>query len=146
MALKLFRLVWFLSVLVLLATLLYGYAGWQPEVIVQDDLSGRVVMTRDALFYTIVGSFLIINVLIYLMRKMFKEEEAFRAWFQGLIITINIFLIIAINLVGLYNSTERFDYDRIGVIIYGSIALIIGWAVIWPIYILYKKFYIKQIV
>jgi hypothetical protein len=146
MALKLFRLVWFLSVLVLLATLLYGYAGWQPELIVQDDLSGRVIMTRDALFYTIVGSFLIINVLVYLMRKMFRDEEGFRAWFQGLIITINIFLIIAINLIGLYNSTERFNYDRIAVIIYGSIALIIGWAVTWPIYILYKKFSVKQTV
>jgi hypothetical protein len=138
--------VWFLSVLTLLITLLYGYAGWQQEVIVQEESSGRLLMSRDALFYTIVGCFLMINVLVYLMRKMFPKEEGFRAWFQGLIITINIFLIIAINLIGLYNSTERFDYSRIAFIVYGSIGLIIVWSMIWPIYILYKKFFLKQAV
>jgi uncharacterized membrane protein YkvI len=144
MPLKIFRAIWFVSVLALFATLLYGYAGWQENMIIQDEASGQISMGRDILFYTLLGIFLLVNVLVYLIAKMFAREEHFRAWFHGLVITINIFFIIAMSLIGLYNSFENFDYSRIGFMIYGSIGLIITWALCWPLYLLYRKFFIKQ--
>lgn len=144
MPLKIFRVVWFLSVLALFATLLYDYAGWQQQLVIQENGLDRVLVSREVLFYVLVGIFSLVNVQVYIMAKFFAVEEDFRAWFHGLVITINIFFIIAMNLIGLYNSGEAFDYERIGVIIYGSVIFMIVWALAWPAYLLYQKIFIKQ--
>jgi hypothetical protein len=146
MPLKIFRAVWFLSVIVLFLSLLYGYAGWQEDIVIQEDSTGKVIISREVFFYILVGVFVLVNVLVYLIGKMFPAQENFRAWFHGLIITINIFFMVAMGLVGLYNSTEKFDYSRIGIIIYGSIGLIVVWAAAWPFYSLYQKIFLKQTV
>ena len=146
MALKLFRGAWFLSVLVVFATLMYTYAGLPEEVIVQEEASGQITMGRDPLFYLGVAAIVIVHLMVYLIGKMFPTELDFRAWFHGLIITINIFFVIALAHLGLYNSTEYFDYSRIGFIIYGSVALIVLWAISWPDYQLYRKIFVKQVV
>jgi hypothetical protein len=146
MLLKIFRVGWFLSFLVLFATLLYNYAGWQEQLVVQEESNEPVSMSREALFYILVAVFAVVNVLVYLVGKVYAEQYKLRAWFHGLIITINIFFIVAMNLVGLYNSAEKFDYSRIGFIIYGSIALVVCWAVAWPVYLVFNKFFFKQAV
>jgi hypothetical protein len=137
---------WFLSVMVLFAVLLYGYAGWQEQMIIQEQAGGQIVIHRDVLFYILVGAFAIINVLVYLMAKVYKDDEDFRAWFHGLLITINIFFIIAMSLIGLYNSMEKYDYSRLESIIYSSIGLVIIWALAWPGYLVYRKIFVKQAV
>jgi uncharacterized membrane protein len=146
MILKIFKVIWFLSVMALFATLLYNYAGWQEQLVVQEEGAEAVSMSREVLFYTLVGLFAIVNVLVYLISRMFPREENFRTWFHGLIVTINIFFIIAMSLIGVYNSTERFDYSRIDFIVYGSVGLIVCWAVAWPVYALCYKFFFKQAV
>jgi hypothetical protein len=146
MALKLFRGAWFLSVLVVLLSLLYTYAGLPEEVIVQEEADGQITMGRDILFYIMVGAIVIVNVMVYVIGKIFERDLDLRAWFHGLVITINIFFVIALGHLGLYNSAEYFDYSRIGFIIYGSIGLIILWAASWPVYQLYRKIFVKQAV
>lgn len=146
MALKLFRVVWFLSVMVLFAVLLYGYAGWPEVLIIQDNPGDQITIGREALFYVMVIIIVLVNVMVYLIAKMFRSEENFRAWFHGLIISANIFFMIALNLVGVYNSNEKYDYSRIGFIIYGSVGLIVLWGITWPIYVLIQKFLPKQAV
>ena len=86
------------------------------------------------------------NALVFVMAKVFKTNEELRAWFFGLIITLNIFFIIGMNFISLYNSEEKFDYDRIAVIIYGSLALIILWAVAWPVYVIFKRSSLKSLI
>jgi hypothetical protein len=78
------------------------------------------------------------NVMVYIIAKVFKENEDLRTWFYGLITTLNIFFVIGLNFISLYNSSERFDYNRIAFVIYGSLALIIVWAVSWPVYVIFK--------
>ena len=146
MGLKIFRVVWFLSVVAMLGTLLYGYAGWREELVIQESEIEETVIGREALFYLLMGSFAVVNLLVYIVGKLVPSDLNFRAWFHGLIITINIFSIVAMNLIGVYNSNENFDYSRIEIIIYGSIILVLGWAVAWPFYALYQKIFIKQAV
>lgn len=144
MPLKIFRAMWFLSVLALFASLLLGYASWQENMIIQDQASGQVSMNRDMLFYALVAVFLLVNVMVYVIAKAFVREENFRAWFHGLVIAINIFFIVAINLIGLYNSFESYDYSRLGIIVYGCIGLIVLWAMTWPLYLIYRKILLNR--
>lgn len=145
MTLKLFRAMWFLSVLVVLVNLLYVYASLPEQVTVQED-GGSVSVNREWLFYMLMIGIVLINVLVYLFKMMFQDSESLRAWFHGLIITINIFLMIAMQALNVYNSTEMFDHSRVGFFLIGSLGLVILWAAFWPVYLIIQKFVLKQAV
>ena len=142
MALKLFRAVWFLSVLVVLANLLYVYASWPEFVIVQED--ERVAVDKEWMFYISMGGIVLVNALVYLFKMMFAENEDLRAWFHGLMITINLFFIIALHALNVYNSNEAFNHNLASLYLTGSLALILLWAALWPLYLLIQKIFVKQ--
>ena len=144
MVFKIFRVVWFVSVLALFVTLLFGYASWGEELVIQQDESAEVTVSREIFFYLLVAVFAVTNVLVYVISKFFKRNLAFRTWFHGLVVTINVFFIIALSLIGLYNSREAYDYQRIGFIIYGSVGLILLWAATWPVYLMFQKISLKE--
>ena len=130
---------WFLSMLVTLVALLYVYASLPQEVLVQDDTEARVAISNEVFFYLAMALIAVTNALVFIIAKVFETNEDLRTWFFGLIITLNIFFIIGMNFISLYNSEEKFDYDRIAVIIYGSLGLIILWTVAWPVYAIFKR-------
>jgi hypothetical protein len=146
MVLKLLKAIWFLSMLVTLGALLYVYASLPQEVLVQDDTEARVAISNELFFYLAMVLIAVSNALVFVMAKVFKTNEDLRVWFFGLIITLNIFFIIGMNFISLYNSEEKFDYDRIAVIIYGSLGLIILWTVAWPVYAIFKRSNLKSLV
>jgi hypothetical protein len=77
--------------------------------------------------------------------RLFPAEDMdFKSWFYGLVVTLNIFFIVGISFISLYNSTEKFDYESIGIIIYGSLGLIVVWSLGWPVYSLSRKYFFKQ--
>ena len=142
MALKLFRAMWFLSVLAVLANLLFVYASLPEHVVVHED--ERVSINREWLFYILMVSIVLINLLVYLFKLMFQEGEEIRSWFHGLVITINIFLVISMQAVNVYNSAEIFNHSLVGIYLIGSLGLILLWALSWPVYLLLQKFFLKE--
>jgi hypothetical protein len=146
MVLKLLKAIWFLSMLVTLGALLYVYASLPQVVLVQDDTEARVAISNELFFYIAMFLIAVCNALVFVMAKVFKTKEDLRAWFFGLIISLNIFFIIGMNFISLYNSVEKFDYDRIAVIIYGSLGLIILWTVAWPVYAIFKRSDLKSLI
>ena len=146
MVLKIFKAVWFLSVLAVLGNLLFIYASLPEDVVVQNTEAGTVSLNREVFFYIALAVLALVNVLVYAVAKVFARDEDFRAWFHGLEITLNIFFIVAFSLTGLYNSSENFDYSNIGFVIYGSVGLIVCWAISWPVYKIFNKTGTKQAV
>ena len=142
MTLKLFRAMWFLSVLVVLANLLFVYASLPEQVIVQEN--ERVSVNREWLFYILMVSIVLINLLVYFFKLMFHEGEDIRSWFHGLVITINIFLIISMQAPNVYNSAEMFNHSLVGIYITGSLGLVLLWALSWPVYLILQKFLLKE--
>ena len=146
MVLKLLKAIWFLSMLVTLGALLYVYASLPQEVLVQDDTEARVAISNELFFYLAMVLIAVSNALVFVMAKVFKSNKDLRAWFFGLIVALNMFFIIGMNFISLYNSEEKFDYDRIAVIIYGSLGLIILWTVAWPVYAIFKRSSLKSLI
>lgn len=139
MALKLLKAIWFLSMVGALGALLYVYASLPQDVVVQDAGEAKVSISNEIFFYVMMILMAVTNVMVYIIAKVFKGNEDLRTWFYGLITTLNIFFVIGLNFISLYNSSERFDYNRIAFVIYGSLALVILWAVSWPLYIIFKE-------
>jgi hypothetical protein len=144
MALKIFKGIWFLSLLIFLVVFIYDYAAL-PENITLSEGDSALSISRDGLFYAFIATVAIINMLVFVITRLFTEKDSdFKSWFYGLVATLNLFFIVAISFIGLLNSNERFDYERIGIIIYGSVGLIVVWATGWPVFVFLRKYFFKQ--
>lgn len=132
MMFKIFRAVWFFSLIGVLSALLYVYADLPENVIVQQEGIRTVLLGRDIFFYIVLGLLTVTNALVYVVASLYKHDPTFKAWFYGLIITLNLFFVVGLFLVNAYNSDERFDFSRIGFVIYGSVGLMVLWAISWP--------------
>lgn len=139
MTLKLFKAIWFLSMLAVFANLLYVYASLPEQVSLMEEGVETYAIGREQLFYSAMAVIAIANVMVYLFSKTIAPDENFRIWLHGLVITLNIFFIIGLSFISLYNSVEKFDFSRIGFIIYSSVILVIVWALSWPVYSLGRK-------
>ena len=144
MAVKIFKFVWFFSLLATVAIFFYVYAALPQDVMVQDG-DKPFTISREILFYTVLGIIGLINVLVFIVAKIFTEAQTdFKSWFYGFVAALNLFFVTVINFLGVFNSGDRFDYSNLGVLIYGSIGLIVLWSVSWPVYALSRKFLDKQ--
>ena len=139
MAVKIFRSVWFLSVLAVLFVLLYQYAAWPEEVVIGQGEVNFVTLSRDSFFYACMIIVAFVNVSVYIAKTFSRQIEEFQAWFYGFIAVINFFLVIALSFVSLFNSNEDFRFDQIGFVIYGSIILVFGWMLGGLLYWLVRK-------
>ena len=145
MILKIFKAVWFLSLMAWLALFLYVYASLPAEVLVREAES-KVFLSREAVFYLFLAAIVLVNGLVFIVSRLFTDRENFLSWFCGLIICFNFFFVIVLNFINLVNSGEKFNYDRIGYVIYGSVGLFVLWAVGWPVYSFLRKFLSKEAV
>jgi hypothetical protein len=95
-------------------------------------------LSREALFYAVLVVIATINMLVFVITRIFPEEKIdFKSWFYGLVICFNLFFVVAISFIGVYNSGEKFRYEEIGAAIYGSVILLLVWAIAWPVYRIY---------
>jgi hypothetical protein len=145
MILKIFKAVWFLSLMAWLALFLYVYASLPEEVLIRE-AENKVFLSREVVFYLFLAAIVLVNGLVFIVSRLFTDRENFLSWFCGLIICFNFFFVIVLNFINLVNSGEKFNYDRIGYVIYGSVGLFVLWAVGWPVYSFFRKFLSKEAV
>jgi hypothetical protein len=145
MILKIFKAVWFLSLMAWLALFLYVYASLPAEVLIRET-ENKVFLSREAVFYLFLAAIVVVNGLVFIVSRLFTDRQNFLSWFCGLIICFNFFFVIVLNFINLVNSGEKFNYDRIGYVIYGSVGLFVLWAVGWPVYSFFRKFLSKEAV
>lgn len=136
MVLKIFKAVWFFSLLGLLAVFLYVYAGLGETVILSD--GGELTISKNGLFYATLLLTAFINSLVFLAARI-VARQSFKSWFYGLVVTINFFLLTTLGFLSVINAPDRFDYYRMGPTLYGSVILIAAWLISWPVYLLFQK-------
>ena len=138
MAFKIFKVIWIFSLLGLVADFMYMYASW-PETVVVFERASTFSLSRESLFYIVLAVIALINMLVFVITRIFPEEKIdFKSWFYGLVICFNLFFVVAISFIAVYNSGERFRYEEIGAAIYGSVILLLVWAIAWPVYRIYS--------
>ncbi|HMG91734.1 MAG TPA: hypothetical protein VK589_16865 [Chryseolinea sp.] len=144
MSVKIFKAVWFLSMLGVLVNLLYTYAGLPVDVVINENGGSFISIGKDNYFYLAATLIAVINALVFVVNNLYRGDADFRTWFYGLVICLNFFFVVALNFISLYNSGDEFDYSRIEYLIIGSTGLFVVWALGWPVYSLYRKIYIKE--
>jgi K+ transporter len=143
MVIKIFKGVWFFSLVGLLVVFFYVYAG-MPETVSVSTSDRGLSISRNAFFYSVLLLFAIINALVFAVSRLFKNgPEGFIAWFYGLVITINFFFLASLGFLHVFNGGERYNYSQMGPTVYGSLILVCVWVASWPVYFLYQKFSVK---
>src|SRR5258708_2999959 len=97
---------------------LYVYASLPEDILLKQ---GEVTqsISRNSLFYSALALLTVFNALVFIISRLYSEKnEYFRAWFCGLVIFFNLFFVVALQFVNVYNSYEKFNYEKIGPIIY----------------------------
>src|SRR6185369_5968005 len=144
MALKILKVIWVFSLLGTMASFMYVYASL-PENVVVNENPQTITLSKETLFYVALTLIAVANALVFAVSRIYSEkEEDFKAWFYGLIACANLFFVIGLSFVSLYNSNEKYDFARLGVIIYGSVGLLLVWATSWPVYRLVQRIFNKQ--
>jgi len=146
MALKIAKVLWVFSLLAVLAVFMYVYASL-PETVVVNENGVAVSLSKETVFYIALALLGVSNALVFAVSRIFPEQEqGFKAWFYGLIILANLFFIVGLSFVSLYNGGEKYDYNRLGFIIYGSVSLVAIWTVAWPLYRIAQRLLSKPVV
>ena len=144
MAIKILKVVWVFSLLGCLAIFMYVYASL-PENVVVSESQQTVTLSKETLFYIVLAMIAVANALVFTVSRIFPEKDGdFKAWFYGLIACTNLFFVVGLSFISLYNGGEKYDFGRLGVIIYGSVGLLLVWATSWPVYRVLQKFFTKQ--
>jgi hypothetical protein len=140
MFLKVSRGVWLISILGALAALLFVYASLPEEVVLFEDGPQFLALGREPFFYLVLGLITLVNAFVFMVSALFKRDEGFRGWFNGLISTINLFFVISLFFINSLNSGEKFNFEKIGFLTYASVVIVALWAIAWPIYAAIRKF------
>jgi hypothetical protein len=139
MILKIFKGVWFFSLLALLVVFFYVYAGLPEEVVILESAES-ISLSRNGFFYTAVILFAMINALVFVVNKLLSDgDQAFSSWFYGLIVTFNFFFLTTLGFLHVFNGADRYNFDNMGPIMYLSLILLCAWMMSWPVIVLYKK-------
>ena len=81
MIVKVFKGVWFLSLMATMAIFLYVYASL-PESIIFQEGESTLSVSRNGLFYTILLLLAIFNALVFIVSRLYPDRnEYLKAWF-----------------------------------------------------------------
>jgi hypothetical protein len=138
MVLRIFKAVWFLSLLACVAVFMYFYAGLGESVLLAPG-EEEVSISREAFFYLMLTILGVFNAAVFVFTRLSSKDEVFLTWFFGLIISFNLFSVILLYIINLFNNGERFDYGRLDFVVYGSVGLLVLWTLAWPVIKMIRK-------
>ena len=139
MILKIFKGVWFFSLMALFVVFFYVYAGLPQEVVFSESES-NLSISRNGFFFSSIILFAVVNALVFVVSKLLSNgDQSFSSWFYGLIVTFNFFFFTSLGFIHIFNGGDRYDFSNMGPAMYGSLILLCVWMISWPVFLLYRK-------
>jgi hypothetical protein len=98
-------------------------------------------VSKNTLFYTVFFIFVIIQILFMLydkvisIRKEIKPNLKISTWLQGMILSINLFIILILIFIGLANNAVDYSFSSIRFLAYVAPLIVIIWLLSLPFFI-----------
>ena len=137
---KVLKLIWLVSFIGVSVALFYVYSGL-PDMVAYsgDEATSFEYIDKELFFYFFLGVIAIINVLLYAIsgKRLIRSNSSQKisrvtSWKFGLGVVVNLFLVISMIFISIFNSGEKFDYSNFGYLVYFSLALVVLWIVSLP--------------
>lgn len=135
--LKILKFIWLITLFAGLAALLWSYAS-VPSSVKVTDLS---TIGKEPFFYLGLFFLTFSNFTLYGIgkNKIIGSYEYLLTWKYTFGIITNGFFIASIMFIGIYNSTESFNYNNFGYLILVFLTFIVGWLLILPFLIIFRS-------
>ena len=157
MSSRLVKFGWFISIFVFFLALLYVYAYLPSSVSIYADARGMADMhiDREYFFYLLLGFFGLANIAFYSLSKLIHLQylpnvnlndqlrkrtlkEDLADWLLGLAAALNIFLVLGMIFLGVFNNSEGITFSHYGLVVYAG-PVLIGLMLLLLIFIFFKK-------
>lgn len=155
---RLVKYFWFLSMFIFLITLLYVYAYLPGMVAIHAGPQGQAdqFIERSTFFYVSVGFFLIANISFYVLKRLLQAiwlrksssgsatparlsmREDVANWLLGFAAAINIFFVLILIYLAIFNNSEDMSLGMYAPLVYGG-PVLMGILFLVLIYIFAKK-------
>lgn len=155
---RMIKFIWLVSIFLFLVILLWVYAYLPAQVGVMANPGGAAdtFISKNIFFYLSIGMFLLVNGVLFVMHKMLmpaslhayrrnpvlSPKEALRAdlasWMFGFAAALNIFFILGIYFLSVFNNPEGLELAYYGVLVFAGPVLIIGMLLVL-VYLFFKK-------
>jgi hypothetical protein len=131
------------SIIVFLIVLLAVYAYLPEPVGIFFSEKGKIIneISRNTFFYLSAGGFILIQLIFYLFKKLVVKNGSFskgrnglEAWFRGMFLAVNIFLILMILYFGFANNTMDFSYTSILLFAIAGPVILVIWFLLFPLF------------
>lgn len=129
MVLKVFKVIWIISLLAVCAVFFYAYSTLQEQVVLGMDIP---TISKTLFFYSFISIIAVFNGIAFGALKIFGDYWK-RAWFYGLLTTLHLFLSATFIFLAIINSNERYDYGNLGPTVVGSFVIFILWILAFPV-------------
>ncbi len=137
---RILKMIWLVSFVGATVVLFYVYSSL-PDMVAYsgDEVTSFEYIDRELFFYFFLIVLALLNILLYSIsaRKWIRSSSTQKinrltSWKFGLGVVVNIFLVISMVFVSIFNSGEKFDYSNFGYLVYFSLALVILWVISLP--------------
>lgn len=155
---RLVKYFWFLSMFIFFVTLLYVYAYLPGMVGIHAGPQGNAdqFIDRSTFFYVCVGLFIITNMSLYVLKRLLQAiwlrnsatasttparmsmREDVANWLLGFAAAINIFFVLILVYLAIFNNSEDMNQGMYSPLVYGGPVLIVIFFLVL-IYIFAKK-------
>ena len=127
--------------LFLIATLtVHSYMPAVVQVLV-GDAGNATTLEKDSFFYLVLGVFMLVNVFLIVLVALLKKipvtsgglfkSDYFKGrllnWLRSFEVVLNIFIVLAVAFIGIYNNPAHFNPNAFGWLIYFGFGLIGLW-------------------
>lgn len=135
------------SILIFLMAVLVVYAFLpDPSGLLFNSDGGSIVeASKNTFFYSILFIFVIIQILYIvfnqttLIRKEGSHNKLISTWIQGMILSINLFIILMIVFIGLANNSVDYSFKSIRFIAFVAPSIVILWLLTLPFFLFIPK-------
>ncbi len=154
---RLVKFGWYFSIFLFLGVLLWVYAYLPNNVGIHADSRGAAdeFLSKESLFYMLLGLFLLINVAFYALYKLIhlqylktlnphdleskrSKKQDLADWLLGFAGVLNIFLILTMAYLGIFNNQEGVTISHYAPVVYAG-PVLIGIMLLLLIFIFVKK-------
>lgn len=129
MVLKVFKVIWIISLLAVCAVFFYAYSTLQEQVSMGMELPA---VSKTLFFYSFISIIAVFNGIAFGGINLFGQSWK-KVWYYGVVTVLHLFLSATFIFLAIVNSNERYDYENLGPTVIGSFLFFVLWISAFPI-------------
>lgn len=135
MVFRIFKVIWIISLIAVCGVFFYAYSALPDQVSLGTENNA---LSKSAFFYLFIGVLALFNGTAFSVSRLIRQPWKL-SWYFGMLSCLHLFLISTFIFLAILNSSERYDYSRLGPTVIGSFIVFVLWIAAFPMVPFFTK-------